>query len=109
MNYKQAQALKVGDRVHYIGKGGCSSRNPKKPIIVVRYRVSGQPQTWKRNPYRVRVPVKYGLYDHAAITDENLNDWHLEEECPLLDNITKMGTEDDTVEFPDPTEQGTIV
>lgn len=103
MNYKQAQSLKPGDRVHYVGRGGCSTQNPNKPIVVVRYRVTGKPKTWKRDPYRVTVPVKYGLYDHAYITEQTLSDWHLESECPLAHPISDAATEDDRIDFLDPT------
>lgn len=34
-----------------------------------RWRVNGQVQRWKRNPDRIRVPLKHGLYSYDAITD----------------------------------------
>jgi hypothetical protein len=39
-----------------------------------RWRVSGKPKIWKTMPERVQVPVKYGLYGHDCITE---NDLHL--------------------------------
>ena len=67
--------------------------------------MTGKPKTWKRDPYRVTVPVKYGLYDHAYITEQTLNDWHRESECPLAHPISDAATEDDRIDFPDPTDQ----
>lgn len=41
----------------------------------VRVRVSGKCKTWKTRPTEFRLPVKYGLYGHHAITHENCGDW----------------------------------
>lgn len=85
MNIKQAQALKHGDILHYIGGStNCVKTRKDEPIVVSRFRVTGQAQIWKRDPYKVRVPVKHGLYKHSVVTHENLDDWHLEGDCPLL-------------------------
>lgn len=32
-----------------------------------RWYVNGQPQTWKRTPGRVRVPLKHGLYVYTQL------------------------------------------
>lgn len=53
-----------------------------------RWRRNGKTQRWKRNPERFRIPVKFGLYDFLAITEENINDFHTEEECPALTKET---------------------
>src|SRR5262245_13144623 len=29
-------------------------------------KVNGAPKTWKRDPYRVEVPTKYGMYEYAT-------------------------------------------
>jgi len=52
--------LTHGDIVHMVHERN-SDGSP------VRWRVSGRVQTWVRDPNRVRVPVKYGLYSHGAI------------------------------------------
>lgn len=36
---------------------------------LVEVKVNGKPQTWKRNPNKVRVPYKYGLYEYGYITE----------------------------------------
>jgi hypothetical protein len=37
-----------------------------------KWRVNGKVQTWKKNPNRVNVPVKHGLYSYGYITESNL-------------------------------------
>ena len=34
-----------------------------------RWYVNGKVQTWKRNPLRIRVPLKHGLYAYDAMTE----------------------------------------
>lgn len=34
---------------------------------VVRARVSGQLKRWKRSPGRIRLPLKYGMYESFAV------------------------------------------
>lgn len=38
-----------------------------------KWRVNGKVKLWKRNPNKVRVPVKYGLYTYDYVTEENLH------------------------------------
>jgi len=38
-----------------------------------RWRVMGKVKTWKKDPNRIRVPIKRGLYDHYEITQDNLD------------------------------------
>jgi hypothetical protein len=80
MNLKQAKSLKPGDIVHYTGGAPCGSTKR----TVVRYRVTGQTKTWKRSPEKIRIPIKHGLYSNGYINEDNLTDFHREDECPLL-------------------------
>jgi len=34
-------------------------------------KVNGQPKTWKRQPERVQIPYKYGLYEYGYITEND--------------------------------------
>ena len=36
----------------------------------MRFRVSGMVKTWKRDPNRIKVPVKHGLYDNGYIVND---------------------------------------
>ena len=42
-----------------------------------RWRVNGKVQTWKRNPERVKVPIKRGLYEYSYLTEINLDEFSL--------------------------------
>lgn len=46
----------------------------------VRVRVNGKPKTWKRRPFNVEVPWKYGLYEygHLTQTDVATGQWFVE-------------------------------
>lgn len=86
MNLEQAKLLKTGDKVHHTANQTCTRTvgpRGKVKIKAIECRVSGPPITWKRSPERVQVPIKYGMYINSYITEETLNDWHLESECPL--------------------------
>ena len=86
MNIKQAKALRHGDRVHYIGEHECIRKVGPRGGVAIRIteaRVSGEVQTWKREPERVRVPLKVGYYGYDSITQDNLHQFHLEGDCPL--------------------------
>ena len=37
-----------------------------------RCKVNGQVQTWKRDPGRVEVPIKYGLYEYGRFTQDDI-------------------------------------
>jgi hypothetical protein len=62
---EQAKALKYGQILHHV-------ENVNADGTPQRWRVNGRPQTWKRSPERVRVPVKHGLYTYDAITEDTL-------------------------------------
>lgn len=34
-----------------------------------RWKVNGVVQRWKRNPDRIRIPLKHGLYSYDALTE----------------------------------------
>jgi hypothetical protein len=38
-----------------------------------RWRVAGKVKTWKRNPEKVKVPVKRGLRSYDYLTEDTLN------------------------------------
>lgn len=62
---EQAKALKPGDVLYHIETKNADG-TPQ------RWRVNGQPKTWKTMPHKVRVPVKNGLRNHDYITETNL-------------------------------------
>ena len=46
----------------------------------MRWRVNGKPKTWKRNPERVKVPIKHGLRKFDYLDENNLGYFSLTEE-----------------------------
>lgn len=45
-----------------------------------RWKVTGRVQTWVRDPSRIRVPLKHGLYVYGALTDKEFENG----ECNLV-------------------------
>lgn len=81
----KSQALTLTS-AHYTGLHDCTRTVGSRGGITERItsvRASGRCQTWKTRPEEFRLPVKYGLYEHYAITHQNANDWHAPEDCPL--------------------------
>lgn len=46
-----------------------------------RFRVSGKVKTWKRDPSRVEVPLKRGMYESNHIDSSTANRWTLDEDA----------------------------
>lgn len=82
----QATLFHYGQELHYTGRHDCTRLVGKRGGItetVTRVRVSGRTQTWKTRPLAFRVPVKYGLYESAEITERNAADFHVPFDCPI--------------------------
>ena len=82
---EQAVAATYGERFHYTGKQQCSRTvGPRGGVTarIVEVRVSGQCKVWKRSE-RWRLPVKYGLYEHGEINEQNCKDYHRAADCNL--------------------------
>jgi hypothetical protein len=47
-------------------------QGPKGVRVPLSVRVTGKCQTWKREPKRFRLPVKWGFYESWAIDDLQL-------------------------------------
>jgi hypothetical protein len=50
-------------------------QGPKGVRVPLSVRVTGKCQTWKREPKRFRLPVKWSFYESWAIDDLNCGDW----------------------------------
>lgn len=42
-----------------------------------RARANGAMKTWKRSPESFRLPIKRGLREYGAITENNMNEWEM--------------------------------
>ena len=65
---QQAKALQFGDYIYSNRFTTSDNRTPK------RWRVNGQVKTWKRDPNRIQIPFKYGLYNHGYLCHGEIND-----------------------------------
>lgn len=92
MQLDDAKTLRPGTIVHYTGENQRGKRQPCTRTIgprggvtesVVQCRVNGKVKRWKREPDRIEIPVKRGLYEFAYITNENVADFHRADDCPL--------------------------
>ena len=66
MTLERAKALQVGQTLYHL-------RNTNADGTAQRWRVTGKPKTWKREPERVKVPVKHGLWDYDYVTEVDLH------------------------------------
>lgn len=57
MTRDEVLALAAGSHAILHGFGGRACR----------VKINGQVKTWKREPDRVEVPIKYGMYEHARL------------------------------------------
>ena len=83
---EQAINLHYGEGLHYTGKHECTRNiGPRGGVTedITNVRVSGKCKTWKRDKARFHVPVKYGLYEHSWIDQDNGKDFHLLKDCPI--------------------------
>ena len=62
----EAKQLKHGDILHHVSQRNADG-SPQK------WRVNGAVKTWKRDPTRVRVPLKYGLRSCDYLTEHDLD------------------------------------
>jgi hypothetical protein len=86
MTFEQARNLTYGTRLHYTGNHDCiRTVGPRGGITttITEVRVTGAVKLWKSDPTRIRVPIKYGLYESSEINGSNLDDFHLASECPV--------------------------
>lgn len=61
----EAKNLQVGQILHH-------TKDKNRDGSPRRWRVNGAVKTWKRNPNRVKVPVKHGLYSYDYLTEKDL-------------------------------------
>lgn len=70
MRFNEVLNLRNGEYVYIIGYYYANGE-------AAHVRINGQVKTWKREPNRIKIPFKYGIYDHGYITEDNLNKFTL--------------------------------
>ena len=76
MTLEEAQALSPGQTLYH-GVARNADGTPQ------RFRVTGRVRTWARDPGRVEIPTKRGMYETHTITEHDLKNWHTSEEDAL--------------------------
>jgi hypothetical protein len=70
ISLQEAKELKYGQILH-------SVLNVNADNSPQRWKVSGKVKTWKTQPNRVKVPIKFGLYTHGYITEHDLHKYYI--------------------------------
>jgi len=70
MTLEEAKKLTRGDVLHFDLGERCE-----------RWRVNGKVLTWKKQPDRILIPAKFGLYDYTHFSQNDLGSLHLEKNC----------------------------
>ena len=71
---EQAKNLRVGQVLH-------SNYATNSDGSCQQWHVNGKAKTWKRRPDLVQVPLKYGLWSYFHLIENQLDDFHLPEDC----------------------------
>jgi len=66
LTLKQAKNLKHGDILFHVN-------NKNSDGTAQRWKVNGKVKTWKKNPEKVKIPLKYGLYRYDYLTENELH------------------------------------
>jgi hypothetical protein len=66
MTIEQAKALKYGDMVHHISKKNADGTPMRAKVLSIK--------TWKRNPSRILLSVKRGMYEFAKFNERELEE-----------------------------------
>jgi hypothetical protein len=63
---EQAKALQYGDMIHHV-------MNKNADDTPQRWKVNGKVKRWKRDPDRIEVPLKHGLYTYGQLSEDDLD------------------------------------
>jgi hypothetical protein len=73
ITFEQAKQLQYGQEIQHVTLKNADG-------TPMKFRVSGSVKTWKREPYRVRIPIKRGLCETGYLTNgswESGRNWNL--------------------------------
>lgn len=66
MDINLAKFLKPGDIIN-----DTKVANSKGKLI--HWKINGKPKTWKKDPNRIKIPIKFGLWEYWYVTEDNLD------------------------------------
>ena len=61
MTLEEGKMLRYGEHIWMLARDGSA----------VQVKVNGTPKRWKRDPDRIEVPVKYGMYEYSTLTNRD--------------------------------------
>lgn len=76
MTIQEAMTLKPGQIIYFKNEYNADG-------TAMRWRVSGQVKTWKRDPSRFSVPIKHGLKTYSHMTEQEMDHFVIEEPEPI--------------------------
>jgi hypothetical protein len=63
---QEAKELEIGAILYHV-------RNRNRDGSPQRWKVNGKVKTWETMPDRVKIPLKFGLWDAGYLTEKDLN------------------------------------
>lgn len=71
MTFAEAKALSVGQIIYSTTSGNRKGEPHRAKITSIK--------TWKRDPSRIQIKAKHGLYTHLTILEVHLDGWETDE------------------------------
>lgn len=83
LTLEQAKSLKQGQRIYHTSALASDGTPASVRVTSVK--------TWKREPERVEIRVKYGLYDYFTVTPAHFSNWSISDD---IDPMPLTGEEE---------------
>lgn len=66
ITFEEAKELKVGTILYH-------TKHRNRDGSAQKWKVNGKVKTWKRNPDKIQIPVKHGMYSFGYIYQDDLH------------------------------------
>ena len=60
LSLEELRQLHPGDHIYIMGLCDC----------LLRVKVNGQPELWKRDPHWISISFKFGMYEHGYLSEQ---------------------------------------
>ena len=77
---EQAKKLEIDTIIYHISNKNADGTRQ-------RWKVNGKVKLWGRNPNRIRVPIKHGLYSYDYLTEDNLDMFKLDGDKMIVETL----------------------
>jgi hypothetical protein len=68
MNFNEGKNLSCGEHLEH--------KTLKNTSGLIRVKANGKPKLWKRQPRKIRIPCKYGIYEYVYIIESEIEQWN---------------------------------